>query len=145
MRCNFFTIFIMVARSAGFSIYECFTRYHSQMLHLLRYIASCNLLGVNTTWHYIPYDRILHNHCYENLKSYITRHVMQGALKICHTDCMLWITVLCTGAHWSAVKEWTSIVADGCMGTVRNSVFTQKLRMSMTFHNPPRYTPEKQF
>jgi hypothetical protein len=36
-----------------------------------------------------------------------------------------------------------SIVADDCMGTVRNAVFTQKLRMSMTFHNPSRYTPEK--
>jgi hypothetical protein len=28
-----------------------------------------------TTWHYIPEDRTLHNHCCENVKSYSYKHV----------------------------------------------------------------------
>jgi hypothetical protein len=30
---------------------------------------------LQTTWHYIPENSTLHNHCCENLKSYLSRHL----------------------------------------------------------------------
>jgi hypothetical protein len=39
-----------------------------------------------TTRRYIPEDRTIHNHCSENLKSYITGHVCPRYLRIYHEE-----------------------------------------------------------